>query len=89
MKTRGAEETRILEEPVRGAEWRSDPMEDKKGGVEERKANKTKRGEKGAGAGKESGGQHIYKINLRAYLQNAIVGPISYHTLRIFSRVIE
>ena len=49
MKTRGAEETRILEEPVRGAEWRSDPMEDKKGGVEERKANKTKRGEKGAG----------------------------------------
>ena len=42
MTKRGAEDTRILEELTRGGESKSDPMEDKRGGVEERKTNETK-----------------------------------------------
>ena len=38
MTKRGAEETRILEEPMRGGESKSDLMEDEREGVEERKA---------------------------------------------------
>ena len=37
MTKKGAEKTRTLEEPMRGGEWKSDPMEDERGGVEERK----------------------------------------------------
>ena len=61
MTKREAEKTRIPEEPMRGGELKSNPMEDKRGGVEERKTDKTKQGEEGAGrqagAGDESGGR--------------------------------
>ena len=40
---RGAEETRILEERMRGGESKSDPMEDERGGEENRR-DKTRRG---------------------------------------------
>ena len=49
MTKRGAEETRILGEPMRGGESKSDPMEYERGGVEERKTNETKQGGEGAG----------------------------------------
>ena len=49
MTKRGAEETRILGEPMRGGELKSDPMEDDRGGVEERKTEKTKQGGKEVG----------------------------------------
>ena len=49
MTKRGAEETRILEERMRGGESKSDPMEDERGGVEERKTDETKQGGEGAG----------------------------------------
>ena len=49
MTKRGAEETRILGKPMRGGESKSDPMEEERGGVEERKTNETKEGGEGAG----------------------------------------
>ena len=49
MTKRGAEETRILGEPTRRGESKSDPMEDERGGVEERKTDETKQGGEGAG----------------------------------------
>ena len=42
LTKRGAEERRILGEPMRGGESKSDPMEYERGGVEERKTNETK-----------------------------------------------
>ena len=58
LPKRGAEETRILEEPMRGGESKSDPMEEdggerRSGGVEERKTNETKHG--GEGGGRQAG----------------------------------
>ena len=48
LTKRGAEETRILGEPMRGGESKSEPMEDERGGVEERKTDETKQGGEGA-----------------------------------------
>ena len=61
LTKRVVEETRRLEEPIRGGESRSDPMEDERGVVEEKKANETKQGGGGrqTGAGNKSGRQHI------------------------------
>ena len=56
MTKRGAEETRRLEEPMRGVEPRSDPMEEKRGGLEERKVDEITRVGEGAGTGDELGG---------------------------------
>ena len=39
----------ILEELTRGGELRSDPMDDDRGGAEERKINETEQGREGAG----------------------------------------
>ena len=49
MTKRRAEETRRLDEAMSGGEPRSDLMEDKRGGVEDRKADKKKQGGDGAG----------------------------------------
>ena len=49
MTKRGAEDTRILEELMRGGELKSDPMKDERGGVEERNTDETKLGREGEG----------------------------------------
>ena len=78
LTKRGADETRILEEPIRGGESKSDPMEDNREGVEERKTEETKQGGEGAGrqaqvTSQAAGNTYLYKINLKVYLQNAIL----------------
>ena len=52
LTNRGAEDTRILEEPMKGGELKSDPMKDERGGVEERKTDETK---KRRGGGRRAG----------------------------------
>ena len=74
LTKRGAEETSILEEPMRGGESKSDPMEDERGGVEEwRRGNPTRQNKKGRGqaarqaqvTSQEAGNTYLYKINLK------------------------